>query len=461
MVFKKLFWVLVLRVTLLLANCMVIAGLWGVAGYLYLKGSLVFLLLAQVVWLFRLVNGVNNRIAGYFSQLTAGDFQSARAVPGSAFPGRELSHQMGLVADQLLKLRVEAEQKNQFFGAVMEQVQVGIMAFSNDGKVILANQYVLTLFGLDNLRQLKQFGQIHEGLDRFFLGLRSHSRQSLEVILSGQHEKLSVTCIYYHDRDTTLSLVTLQKISVELDRHEAVTWQKTIRILTHEIINSLSPVVSLSQSLSTLVGQLPDSSGSAIAPKLLQGLGVIDSRTRGLLRFTTQYRELVFMPAPRCLPVKVESVVGEAAVLLAPQFQEVEVSLIHAIDPPDLTIHADHEQVVQVLINLLKNATRALLHVAVRTINIHAFQTFSSVIVEVSDTGCGIEDDLLDQVFIPFFTTSPDGSGIGLSMARQVMLHHGGDISLSSEVGRGTTVRLVFPSTRQGSELPDDTRLPA
>lgn len=447
MVFKRFFWYVMARVALLLANCIAISWILPIDGLVYLKGSLFLLLIGQVVWLVYFLNRINRRVAYFFDTLHDNNFLVAYDTAYGALPGDELGARMQRVSQKLSDLRLDFEMQNQFFKTITEQVDVGIIAYHSDGSIRFVNQYALKLFRLSVLRRISQLDGVQEGLARFFIDLKPQQHELLELNIQGLRERLSVTCTHYRTRSETFSLVTMQGITHELDRHEAVTWQKTIRVLTHEMINSLSPVASLVQSLQQLVLENRSEFDEAVRVKLDKALHVIGSRSQGLLDFTKQYRSLAFMPAPRLSVIRVKDVLDETITLFGPRFAAERVSFTFGIEPENLVFVADKEQVVQVMINLLKNSFQALSGEGARRISINAFGEGSHVFMAVTDSGCGIAEELCDQVFIPFFTTTEGGSGIGLSMARQVMLQHGGTISLISRLGTGTTVRLAFTAT--------------
>ncbi|MDR0893913.1 MAG: HAMP domain-containing histidine kinase [Prevotellaceae bacterium] len=228
-------------------------------------------------------------------------------------------------------------------------------------------------------------------------------------------------------------LITLKNIQPALERNEVEAWQKLIRVLTHEIMNSITPIISLSETLSQR---------QADYAVMQQAMQTIHRRSQGLLHFVENYRRLTRLPEPVRTDISVRELLTDMQKLYPQPTVHIE------LPQPDRIIHADRGQVEQILINLIKNALEATTHNKNPRIEVRTTFTVSGAqhhsIFTVRDNGEGILPDVLDKIFVPFFTTKPSGSGIGLSLCRQIMNRHGGTISVTSEAGRGSCFTLTF-----------------
>ena len=232
-------------------------------------------------------------------------------------------------------------------------------------------------------------------------------------------------------------LYSIENLSGELSARESSAWRNLIRVLTHEIMNTLTPVTSLAQ---TTASMLDDPEGAE--DDIREAIATIGRRSEGLISFVSTYRELLHLPLPDPETLEVGALFRDLVVLNQESVTGIDVQV--DVVPESLTVMADRQLLEQVLINLLKNATDAVAESATPAIRLAGRLDFGRTVLTVEDNGPGIPAAILDQVFIPFFTTKRDGSGIGLSLSRQIMTAHNGDIVVESNDG-GTAIKLVFP----------------
>jgi signal transduction histidine kinase len=230
-------------------------------------------------------------------------------------------------------------------------------------------------------------------------------------------------------------LYSIENLSGELTARESSAWRNLIRVLTHEIMNTLTPVSSLAETTATM---LDDPRATADVRNAIE---TIARRSQGLMTFVSRYRELLAVPKPVPAPLLVADVMHSVVKLTQPELTGVRVKV--EVEPASLQVHADRQLLDQVVLNLVKNALDALAGRGSRWLTLSAYADFGRTIIKVADNGPGIADDAIDQIFVPFFTTKRDGSGIGLSLSRQIMSAHGGEIVVDSDAG-GTTVSLIF-----------------
>lgn len=220
---------------------------------------------------------------------------------------------------------------------------------------------------------------------------------------------------------------------------ENEAWQKLVRVLTHEIMNSIAPIISLSETITERAIQ--NEMNEDNYQSMLQSIQSIHRRSKGLLDFVENYRKLTKIPAPVIWSIPVSELFDHIEQLFAGE----KTSLHFSIVPSNLHIPADRSLIEQVLINLVKNAIEACADLPDGEIQINAFRKEGSSMITISDNGRGIVSEAMDKIFVPFFTTKPGGSGIGLSLCRQIINRHGGTISVTSEEEKGSTFSLSFP----------------
>jgi two-component system nitrogen regulation sensor histidine kinase NtrY len=230
-------------------------------------------------------------------------------------------------------------------------------------------------------------------------------------------------------------LYSIENLSGELTAREASAWRNLIRVLTHEIMNTLTPVTSLAQTATTMLDD------PAAAEDIREAVTTIARRSEGLMKFVARYRELLKVPQPDIGAVSVAEALQGVGALLSDELQAVNFAI--DVVPPSLEVQADSQLLDQVLLNLVRNAIDAMRETNSPQLGLSGQLDYGRVVIKVTDNGPGIADELIEQIFVPFFTTKRDGSGIGLSLCRQIMTAHGGDIVVNSDAG-GTTVSLVF-----------------
>lgn len=411
---------------------------------LYVQLFFVFLTVIQIYLLIDYLNKINRKLAMFFESVRTEDINVIYRNTGPKGDFDELNFQLDLLSRHFKDVVKKREEQDLYFKAVIEHVGVGVFAFDSRRLIRFINSEALKIFGLSRLKNLFALDFTHKNLSEFFLKLVPGQQQLLELKNGNEMLQLAAKVTMYKIAGEELILVSLQNIKPELDLKETETWQKMIRILTHEIMNSVSPITSLADSLSALVkkNQEPDEKMRA---KLDKGLTTIKNRGEGMMEFVRKYRNLTILPLPQITEISLTDLMNELVILFEEAFEKDKINFEWEVEPDDLKINADREQIEQVLINLIKNSIWAVMQVETKQISVKAFHAANKrVQIEIKDSGTGLSDDLLDKIFIPFFTTRSDGSGIGLSLSRQIMLMHGGSISAHSYNGNGAMFVLIF-----------------
>ena len=265
----------------------------------------------------------------------------------------------------------------------------------------------------------------------------------IKMTIQNRLLELSVSVADFKLREVPYKLISFQNIQKELEEKELDAWQKLIRILTHEIMNSVTPITSLASSINSLIADNSKTLDEEEMEDIRDGIYAIQKRGEGLLHFTETYRSLTKIPPPKFQLVEAQPLLERLHILFKPVLKKYGVQLNLKLPSNMVVFIADVELIEQVIINLLKNAIEAAREVTNPTIEIRATKTNEGkTFIEIQDNGKGIPQEVLDKIFVPFFTTKKEGSGIGLSLSRQIMRLHKGNIDVNSVIGKGTVFTL-------------------
>jgi nitrogen fixation/metabolism regulation signal transduction histidine kinase len=356
-------------------------------------------------------------------------------------------------------VRKEHQQEHQFFMHVINQIGIALTAFDQKGQVHLVNQAFLELFNLNALRKLSHLHTIQHDLPDRICAMKAGDKSLMTVIVNGVAMQLMVMTSAFRMNREQITLASFQDISHEMDQAEVETWQKLIRVLTHEIMNAISPLRLLASGLLKIIEE-ESKTGKKIILKgerlenIRSGLESIRNRSAGLNDFVTSYRSLTRLPKPEMRMCPVSGLFKEVGDLFDQKLHKHRIQLETNIEPEDLHLMANEQLIIQVLVNLVKNAMDAVAIQKKGHILLKAYIGLSGRVIEVHDNGPGIPAGLMDSIFTPFFTTREDGTGIGLSLAKQIMYVHQGSIHAHSEPGKGAIFKLLFKTGMKEHEKP-------
>lgn len=412
---------------------------------------LVVTIIIQVIFLIRYVERTNTRLSQFLQSIRHSDFSSSFTDHGLGRSFDDLNQSFMEVIDVFKKYRAEKEEHFNYLQTVVQHVSMGIMAFSRDGKLDIFNNSVKRLLNVRHIRFVSDLETVEEGLPETLMNLKAGDHRLIRLFIGDELRQLSVHATEFRMRGEDYTLVSLQDISSELDEKEIESWQKLIRVLTHEITNSITPISSLASTVREML--LEEDEDGVLLKTLdeedLEGVqGAIDTiqkRSQGLLNFVEVYRNLTRIPKPNFRYFKVSEIFERSEHLMKPKMQELGINCSSKVFPPDQMVTADPDLVDQVIINLILNAMDAVKKVENPEISILATVNNSNrVVIDIKDNGNGIKPDILDKIFMPFFTSKKHGSGIGLSLSRQIMHLHKGSITVKSKPDDGTIFTLTF-----------------
>ncbi len=357
-----------------------------------------------------------------------------------------LARQLNEALAKIRNNRSEKEAEYIFYKNIVLHAGIGLIIFREpDGKIELFNSAARKLLRVTRAENVTDLREISEEMVQAFFRLKTGGRELIRLSSGDDFIQLNMYAIELTLRGENLKLISLQNIRNELEEKEMEAWQNLVRVLTHEIMNSVTPISSLAASLEHDI-----SSRQPLTDEQLNDLQVslqtISRRRRNLISFVREFRSLTNIPKPRPESLPVKLLLETVAQLFKNEIADKQIHCSVDVQPADLTIEADKAQIEQVLINLLKNAILAFDETHTnRTITLKGYYNERQrPVISVTDNGPGIEPEALEKIFIPFFTTRKSGSGIGLSLSRQIMRQHQGTLTVRSRPGAGAEFLLRF-----------------
>jgi nitrogen fixation/metabolism regulation signal transduction histidine kinase len=422
----------IVQVFALVATCVLFAWTNWRAALPASSIVLAIVIALQVYGLLRTVAAHVDALEEFFAAINYEDF-TRHFVQGDI--DAELRDAFNRIIDRFRAARAERDLQASYLETVVRHLPVAFIAERADGTLRLVNHPARRLTGLSDLGHLDQLGVLDDTLPARLRALQPGTRQMLQTQLHNIPAELRVSVAEIRFEGQLERLYSLENLSGELTAREASAWRNLIRVLTHEIMNTLTPVTSLAQSCASMVDD------PLARDDLRDAVATIARRSDGLTEFVSSYRELLKVPDPQPEVLPVLPVLQGVVRLLSNELENVTVHV--NVRPESLTVTADPRLLDQVLLNLLSNALDALQDTSLPEIRLDAALDAGRVVIRVADNGQGIPENVRDQVFVPFFTTRREGSGIGLSLCRQIMSAHGGEIALG-KADKGTVAMLRF-----------------
>ncbi len=421
------------RTTLLGATISLFIFLAGRRDFYVTTGLVLTAAVCQAWLLLRFAEAGHRSLLRFLDSIRYADLTAAFDSPDST--NGELNAAFAEVLDRFRLVRAEREERSRYLETVMQHVETGIIVFGADGGVELANTAAERLLDMPVIRSVRDLAPVHPELAEIIPRLASGERRLVPVTAGGERYQIALRAAGFVMRGKPLTLVSLHDIRSELEEKEMESWQNLIRVLTHEIMNSITPIASLA---ATVNGLLNDAGTEATDPETLEDIrgatATIEQRSRGLLHFVENYRRMTRIPKPRFRVFPLRELFDRVERLLRDRAESAGIRFERSIEPEDMELAADPELLEQVLINLVQNSIQALEGRPESRLSLRAgVDEQGRSCIWVTDNGPGIMADVLPKIFIPFFTTRRDGSGIGLSLSRQILRLHHGTITVRSE----------------------------
>ena len=413
----------------------------GIGGYVWAAGHHAYLIVCVpiilfcIFRLFRLYGLIVKRLMFVFNAVQNNDY-SFRFTENPRYTQYAFVNQsLNRIKEVLDNAKLQIKEREQYFQLIMECANVGIVVVMENGTVTQTNSKALRIVGMERLSHIDQIRVLSDELCEAMHAVAPNEQRTVRYATEIGEQSLVLSCSAMEFDGKMLRVISVGNIHEELDRKEVESWEKLTRILTHEIMNSLAPVTSISHTLLTASGD---------AETMRQGLETIHATSDRLLRFVDSFRAVTRISAPQKAPFYLSELVSEALTLTQREGVEIEVS----IEPEDTMLYADRALMSQVMVNLLKNAAEALSeqeNLAERKITIHStIDSEERIQIEVTNNGAAISAEVAENIFTPFFTTKADGSGIGLAVSRQILRLHGGSLRLKHNSEGRVTFAIVM-----------------
>jgi two-component system, NtrC family, nitrogen regulation sensor histidine kinase NtrY len=450
MISKNLYINLIVRVLIIVILSVLSGFLIATGKSLRINLICILAIVVMTINLIYFLNGVNRKIRYFFDSIRNDDSSLSFSVEEKNITVKEIYKNMNRVNEQIKRLKIDNRNQEQYFSILIEHLAIGIITYDKKGFVLNSNSSARKLLQTDVLTHIKQTERIDARLFQTINTLGPSERRLVPLRSEKGEIQLSLKTASFGTNKDEVIILSIQDIKNELDEKEVESWMKLIRILMHEIMNSITPITSLSESLSNIYtnnGQpvLPEQLTSNAIATTLKGLNVIKDQGKGLMSFVDSYRKLTRIPEPEKQFFRIADLFNRLEMLYDSQVKKDKFELSFSVDKPELEIFADQNLISQVLINLIGNAHDSIENISEGKILICA-DTDKELRPQICviDNGPGIPEENLDEIFIPFFTTRENGSGIGLSVSRQIMKMHGGNLKVRSVPGKETVFCLSF-----------------
>lgn len=441
----------IIRVIALIASTALTIYLLITDGFIIATTILIVLIGLQAVSLIRNLNKSSDEINPFLDAFELQGVRQHYSVTTDSAQLNRLNKLINATIKNIKDVRHEREDDFQYLKNIVQHIGMGLLTFDSKGKVQIINTSAKRLLKVDHLDYIDELRETNAHLVDILKRLRTGGRDLLRLERNGDILQLAIYAIELTLRGEVYKLISIQNIQNELEEKEMEAWQNLIRVLTHEIMNSVTPISSLANTVEEELNQhIKNGQESAELKKedledIYLAVSTIEKRSDGLIKFVQDFRNLTHIPVPKLTTIQVKSLFDEILLLLKNEIESNDIQLVVSVEPGELSIKADKSMIEQVLINLIKNATQAFEDQKNRLIELKAYKDDKRrPTITVLDNGSGIEEEALEKIFIPFFTTKKSGSGIGLSLSRQIMRKHQGTLSVTSTLDEGTQFFLRF-----------------
>jgi nitrogen fixation/metabolism regulation signal transduction histidine kinase len=452
--FKRFSLLIIIRTVLAMMTLVLFTQALTHQGYhaslLLLSAILIF----QFFEITRFISKTNTELVRFFDAIRHADFSQRFELKAQGTGFDELGSTFTEILKRIQTVRSSQESELRQVKAIIEHVPVPLLSIASNGSVTLWNNSVRRLFGAHTITRVEDFSQFDSEFPKKLQSILAGNRSLVNITIDDMEHRLIISATEITTATHKETLLSLQDIQSELAIAQLQAWQDLVSVLTHEIMNSITPVASLAKTAVDLVEDvqaktkaLPDITDE-VSEELDDVLGAVKTvarRSDGLMQFVTSYRRLTKLPVPNRRTISVNKLLTEVTSLTTSGRRVKAIDLTTSIIPSELDVNIDVDMIEQVLINLLQNAEQALSKTKSPKITMKAYLNLRGhVVFEVSDNGNGIEQENIGQIFVPFFTTKKEGSGVGLALTRQVMIAHEGKVSVRNNSSGGATFSLIF-----------------
>lgn len=402
------------------------------------------IIIAEILFLIKFVDNTNTDLANFLESINYSDFTLHYDYSKLGKSFEKISIQFNKVLEKFKETRNEKEESLKYLQTVIQHIGVGLLSFDSKGEVEFINRAFKNILKINSLKNISSLNNISPNLGDFIRDMSVRKKVNYKLISSGETTQLLINAIDFRMRGQLFRLVALQNIQSEIEETEIEAWQKIIRVLTHEIMNSITPISSLASTLKSLLDEMKEPNEETIED-LSSAVNTIKKRSEGLMSFVDKYRSITKIPKPNRQNFSVAALFKRIKILMDSALVGKNIQFQNEVNPINLEINADSDLIEQVLINMLNNAIQSLSETDNGSITLSAYiDNNSHAVLKISDNGAGISEENMERIFVPFYTTKKEGSGIGLSLSQQIIRAHGGRIHVTSKPNEETvfTIRL-------------------
>jgi two-component system, NtrC family, nitrogen regulation sensor histidine kinase NtrY len=444
---------IIIRVFLLVVSGYILVSVLHSGGYFMTPFLLIILILVQIVSLIHYIEKTNRIVTSFLESVRFSDFSRTFQAEGLGSSFDNLKKAFNKVIEDFQKIRNEKEEHYFYLQNIISHIEIGIIAYQKDGTVEMINNAAKKLFNVQQLKNIQLLETWNPGLELVFLNIEPGDNELIKVKRGEDLLQLSIQATEFKINEREIILVSIKNIQSELEEQEMEAWQKLIRVLTHEIMNSIAPIASLTSTVNLMVTEVAENIEAHAGENfdregiddIINALNTIHKRSTGLIHFVEKYRNLTRIPKPNFSVYKIKDQFDNIHSLLEKEIKEKKIKFEMSIVPNKLELTADEQLIEQVLINMVKNSIHALDNTEKKKIYLKAYiNNNGKRVIQVIDNGQGIIKEVGDKIFIPFFTTKSTGSGIGLSLSKQIMRVHNGNIKVNSLPNVETCFTLTF-----------------
>lgn len=403
-----------------------------------------------IVELIRYIEKFKSSILIFLESIDQEDYSIAFPNSNVKYPDGRIANLFNSILNKFQLLRAEKETRHIYLQTVIEQVTVGLIGYDSAHNITLINEAAKNLLGRPFIKNLSGIKKVNKSLYDAIVNMDAKGGLLIKYERNGELMQVLLKGTELRSNGEYLKIITLQDIKNELDEKELESWQKLIRVINHEVMNSMIPLSTLTNVNKKVLKEVMDGSGKnedARISEVIEGMEIIENRSHGIMEFVRSVKSLTNISKPNFIRIKIHDLINRVYMLMNSEFQDSDVQFVLELPKKNYTIIGDLELLEQALINLIKNAKEAFYDYQIaeqKKVILSADKVDGFSTITVRDNGPGISRDQQEDIFIPFFTTKKGGSGVGLALSRQIMRLHKGQLILSSETGKGSGFILRF-----------------
>jgi len=398
-----------------------------------------------IVEFIRYIEKFKDHFLYFLNSINQEDFSVSFKEGKKRYKDDKLSVILNELTEKFRKLRVEKESRHLYLKTVIDYINIGLIAYNEKGEITLLNQSAKEMLQKPHLKKIDSLKSVSPAFYNEILNISTKKKTVVKLIRGNNLFHISLRATELKLENGFEKVISMQDIKNELDEKELESWQKLVRVINHEIMNSVIPISTLANVLDQMLSEHTKKNSFDLS-EIAEGIKTIENRSKGLADFVKATKNLTNIAQPIFREFEIEELFSRVEKLMGPQVSRAGIQLEFKQNNEKSGVKADLELIEQVLINLIKNGMESFedFSVSEKTIRIISEKRGDQMAISVQDNGKGIEQKELDNIFIPFYTTKKEGSGIGLPLSRQIMRMHKGTISVRSSSGAGTRIELVF-----------------